>query len=364
MLWPGLVRRFPVLEIRDFRLLLADRVLAPAAAAFSLVGVAVAVLDVTGSTADLSYVLAAQILPALVFALVGGVVADRIAPQKVIVAANLMIAVGEGGFGLLVLTGHPQLWQMIALETLNGAGMAVFYPASQALLPRLVPARLLQQASALSRLAMNAAQMGGAALAGVFVAVAGPGWALAACGIGMLGTVPLLLAIRAPGAERSEHASLLRDLREGWTEFASHTWLWVTTIQFCVVMAVWYGAFDVLGPAVARHIPADRLARVSSYDVLGTVAAMPAGALVAGPLAASIGVPVTEYGAAVLILVASLLALVPREVRSLRSDQAPGPEEAPGTEEAPGPELALAPGETPRSEGDSGQDAARVMAGS
>src|SRR5262249_36398763 len=223
MLWPGLVRRFPVLAIRDFRLLLADRVLAPAAAAFSLVGVAFAVLEVTGSTADLSYVLAAQILPALVFALAGGVVADRIAPQKVIVAANLMIAVGEGGFGLLVLTGHPQLWQMIALETLNGAGMAVFYPASQAPLPppgpaRLVPARLLQEASALSRLAMNGAQMGGAALAGVFVAVAGPGWALAICGIGMLGTVPLLLAIRAPGVERAEHTSLFRDLREGWSE--------------------------------------------------------------------------------------------------------------------------------------------------
>jgi MFS family permease len=426
MLWPGLVGRFPVLAIRDFRLLLADRVLAPAAAAFSLVGVAFAVLDLTGSTADLSYVLAAQILPALVFALAGGVVADRIAPQKVIVAANLMIAAGEGGFGLLVLTGHPQLWQMIALETLNGAGMAVFYPASQALLPRLVPAHLMQEASALSRLAMNAAQMGGAALAGVVVAVAGPGWALAACGIGMLGTVPLLLGIRAPGAERTGQASLLRDLREGWAEFASHTWLWATTIQFCVVLAAWYGAFDVLGPAVARrdlggpaawgaimaadavgliigglvalrftprrpirfvvliggacaisplalagpwplplvcaaamalgialeimmvqwtvtlarHIPPDRLARVSSYDVLGTVAAMPVGALVAGPLAASIGVPVTEYGAAVLIVVASLLALLPGEVRALRSGETPRP--GPGTE----------------------PDAARVMAGS
>jgi MFS family permease len=426
MLWPGLVRRFPVLAIRDFRLLLADRVLAPAAAAFSLVGVAFAVLDLTGSTADLSYVLAAQILPALVFALAGGVVADRVAPQKVIVAANLMIAVGEGGFGLLVLFGHPQLWQMIALETLNGAGMAVFYPASQALLPRLVPAELMQEASALSRLAMNAAQMGGAALAGVVVAVAGPGWALAACGIGMLGTVPLLLSIRAPGAERTGQASLLRDLREGWAEFASHTWLWATTVQFCVVLAAWYGAFDVLGPAVARrdlggpaawgaimaadavgliigglvalrftprkpirfvvliggasaisplalaapwplplvcvaamvlgialeimmvqwtvtlarHIPPDRLARVSSYDVLGSVAAMPVGALVAGPLAASFGVPVTEYGAAVLIIVASLLALVPREVRSLRS------------------------GDTPRPGAASEPDAERVMAGS
>ena len=377
MLWPGLARRFPVLAIRDFRLLLADRALAPAAAAFSLVGVAFAVLDVTGSTADLSYVLAAQILPALVFALAGGVVADRIAPQRVIVAANLMIAAGEGGFGLLVLTGQPRLWQMIALETLTGAGMAVFYPASQALLPRLVPARLLQEASAISRLAMNAAQMAGAAVAGLFVAAAGPGWALATCGVGMLGTVPLLLAIRAPGAERTEHASLLRDLRDGWAEFVSHTWLWVTMAQFCVVMAAWYGAFEVLGPVVARqhlggpaawgmimaadavgliigglvslrftprrpirfvvliggacalsplslarpwplpmvcvaalalgialeimmvqwtvtlarHIPPDRLARVSSYDILGTVLAMPAGALVAGPLAARIGVP-------------------------------------------------------------------------
>src|SRR5215468_1001135 len=253
MPWPGLAARFPVLGYRDFRLLLADRLLAPAAFAFSMVGVSFAVLDATGSTADLSYVLAAQILPALVFALAGGVFADRFAPQRVIVAANLMIAAGEGGFGLLVLLGQPQLWQMIGLETLTGAGMAVFYPASQALLPRLVPDRLLQEASALSRLAMNGAQMGGAAVAGVFVAVAGPGWALATCGIGMLGTVPLLLAIRAPGAERTEHASLLRDLREGWAEFASHTWLWVTTIQFCVVMAVWYGAFDVLGPAVAHH---------------------------------------------------------------------------------------------------------------
>ena len=59
-------------------LLLADRLLAPAAFAFSLVGVSFAVLDATGSTADLSYVLAAQIAPSLVFALVGGVVADRL----------------------------------------------------------------------------------------------------------------------------------------------------------------------------------------------------------------------------------------------------------------------------------------------
>ncbi len=181
----GALRRFPVLAIRDFRLLLADRLLAPAAFAFSLVGVSFAVLDATGSTADLSYVLAAQIVPSLIFTLVGGVVADRIRPQLVIVAGNLMIALGEGtlrhpGPG----SGIPRLWQMIALEAVTGTGMAIFYPASQALLPRLVPGDLLQQASAVSRLAMNGGQMGGAVLAGLAVAALGPGWALAACGAG------------------------------------------------------------------------------------------------------------------------------------------------------------------------------------
>jgi len=402
----ALARRFPVLGIRDFRLLLADRLLAPAAFAFSLVGVSFAVLHATRSTADLSYVLAAQIAPSLVFTLVGGVVADRIAPQRVIVAANIMIALGEGVFGILVLTGHPGLWQMIVLETVTGTGMAIFYPASQALVPRIVPADLLLQASAVSRLAMNAAMMGGAALAGESVAVFGPGWALSVCGIGMLGTIPLLLSIRVLAHEREVSSGMLRDLREGWSEFRSHTWLWAIVAQFAVILAAWYGAFQVLGPvvakahlggprawglitaaesvglivggvvslrfnprrpmlfvvliggaialsplslamlwplpviclssfslgitlemmmvqwtvALARRIPPEKLARVSAYDALGSVMAMPVGALIAGPIAGLVGVPATQYGAAALIVVASALTLIPRDVRRMRSD--------------------------------------------
>ena len=104
----GLFRRFPVLGIRDFRLLLADRLIAPASVGFSIVGVSFAVLKATNSPADLAYVLAAQIAPSLVFALIGGVAADRFPPQRVIVAANLLMAIGEGTFGLLALTGNPR----------------------------------------------------------------------------------------------------------------------------------------------------------------------------------------------------------------------------------------------------------------
>jgi predicted MFS family arabinose efflux permease len=435
----GLIRRFPVLAIRDFRLLLADRLIAPASAGFSLVGVSFAVLRATNSPTDLSYVLAAQIAPALVFALLGGVAADRFPPQRVIIAANLMTALGEGTFGILVLTGHSPLWAMIGLEAVTGTGIAIFYPASQALLPRLVPRAMLQDASAISRLAMNTGQMSGAAVAGLLVAATGPGLALLLCGIGMVGTVPLLLSIRAgreslrPGAAGGTAGpatpNMLTELREGWSEFRSHTWLWVIVAQFCVVMMAWYGAFSVLGPvvarehlggpaawgaitaadafglitggvlslrftprrpmlfvvltggavaispislamvlplaavcaasfglgvfvemmmvqwtvAMARNIPSDKLARVSSYDVLGSVMAMPAGALIAGPLGTAIGISHAQYAAAAVIVLASALALIPRDIRTIRSGDPAQPPIAEDPAQEPAATLEVAP---------------------
>jgi len=403
-----------VLAIRDFRLLLIDRLLAPFSMGFSLVGVSFAVLKVTGSTADLSYVLAAQTAPMLVFSLLSGVFADRFRPQRVIMAGNLAVVVGEGVFGLLMLaSGHPPLWAMISLEAVNGIGGAVFYPASQALLPQLVPDTMLQEGSSISRLAMNAGQMTGAAAGGLLVALAGPGWALTLCAAGMTGTVPLMLAVKGGRRPRlapaGEQPGMIAELRAGWAEFVKHTWLWATVIQFCLVMMAWNGAFMVLGPVVAKahlggaaawgaisaaesfglvlgglislrytprrpmlfvvltggsfalsplmlglvaplpvicltafglnvlaevmmvqwtvamatRIPSDKLARVSSYDAFGSLAAMPLGALVAGPLAASIGVPDTQFAAAAVIFVASAFTLIPRDIWTIRSDDGP-----------------------------------------
>ena len=69
----------------------------------------------------------------------------------------------------------------------------------------------------------------------------------------------------------------------------------------------------------------DKLARVSSYDVLGSVMAMPAGALIAGPLGSAIGVDRAQYAAAAVIVIASALALIPRDIRTFREQDAPAP---------------------------------------
>jgi MFS family permease len=76
--------------------------------------------------------------------------------------------------------------------------------------------------------------------------------------------------------------------------------------------------------ALARNIPPDKLARVSSYDAFGSVMAMPIGAVVAGPIAAWAGVAATQYGAAALIVLVSLFALIPRDIRTLRAEHLDG----------------------------------------
>jgi MFS family permease len=243
-----------VLRYRDFRVLLADRLLAPLAYSFSAVGVSFAVLDVTGSTADLSYVLAAQMIPSVLFMLFGGVAADRFKPQLVIVLGNLLIALGEGAFGILTLAHAINVPAMIGLELVTGTGISLFWPASTALLPKIVPSEELQAANALSRLVMNGATMGGMAIAGLTVAAVGPGWALTICGVGMLGTVPLLSSLQAQANERPEQheADLWRELREGWQEFVKHAWVWGTVLEYLIANACWYGGLLVLGPVVAK----------------------------------------------------------------------------------------------------------------
>jgi predicted MFS family arabinose efflux permease len=71
--------------------------------------------------------------------------------------------------------------------------------------------------------------------------------------------------------------------------------------------------------AMTTRIPSDKIARVASYDALGSMAAMPAGALIAGPLSAAIGVPSTQFAAAALMAVASAFTLLPRDIRTIRS---------------------------------------------
>ena len=238
------------LRQREFRLLFAGRTTSLVGSAMAPVALAFAVLDVTGSKTDLGLVLAAREVPLVAFLLAGGIWADRLPRNHVMVGANLVSGLAQAIAAALLLTGTAEIWHLAALAALNGSASAFYFPASAGVIPQTVPAPLLQQANALLGLSVNATQIGGAALGGLLVAAFSPGVAIAVDAATYVLAASILAQMRLElGA--AEVRSFFSELAAGWREFRSRTWLWAIVLQFSVMLGVVVGSFSVLGPVVA-----------------------------------------------------------------------------------------------------------------
>jgi MFS family permease len=269
------LRRGP-LHSRNFRLLVTCNVISVAGSAVSFVAVPFAVLRIGGTASDVGYVATAELIPVIAFLLIGGVIADRLPRHRVIVAANSLQALAQGTSAALVLTGQAHVWQLAALAAAGGVAIGFYYPAAQGLLPQTVPADQRAQANALDRTGRNAASIGGAALGGLLIGLAGPGWGLAINSASYAAAATLRAGMRFPSLPRVQAPSMLRDLREGWHEFTSRRWLWISVTQFALVVAVCAATITVLGPLVAHTY----LGGARSWGFI--VAAYSAGAVVGG----------------------------------------------------------------------------------
>jgi MFS family permease len=244
--------------------------------AMAPIGLAFAVRDLTGSTTDLGFVLAARTAPLVVFLLVGGIWADRLPRNEVMVGSSLASGATQGAIAALLLTGHAQLWHLLALSTLNGTSSAFFYPASAGIVPQTVGPDQLQQANAILRLALNSSNVLGAALGGVIVGASSPGWAIAVDAVTFATGAVFIGSMRLPGTLRLEIPSFVRELKEGWREFRSRTWLWAIVLQFSFIVAAGNGVIGVLGPVQAD----EHFGRIAWGAVLACLAA----GLIAGGL--------------------------------------------------------------------------------
>jgi hypothetical protein len=78
--------------------------------------------------------------------------------------------------------------------------------------------------------------------------------------------------------------------------------------------------------ALQQHVPAAVLSRVSAYDWLGSVALVPLGYALAGPLSSAIGITTTMWLAAGWTVAGSAVALAVPSVRHLKAAPAKDPD--------------------------------------
>ena len=219
----------------------------------AIVALAFAVLDVPGAgPADLGYVLGAQKAVEAAVLLAGGVVADRLPRQLVLVGASLVQAGAQAATAAVVLAGQPSLLLLVGLQVLYGAGDGLVIPAEVGLVPQTVRPEQLQQANALQGLSRNVCAVLGPAFGGLLVVAASPGVGLAVDAGSFLACAVLLAGIRVPArAADGPRPGFFHELHEGWREFASRTWLWSTVSLFAIGNLV-HQSWSVLGPSIAK----------------------------------------------------------------------------------------------------------------
>jgi predicted MFS family arabinose efflux permease len=154
--------------------------------------------------------------------------------------------------GVRLVSGHAQVWELIALQACGGAAVAFYSPASYGLVREVVPEEELQQANGLLAIARYAAFPLGAAVGGSIVALIGSGTALLV-DAGTYATSALLLSrIRVESIARAG-AGFVRELRDGWSAFVEQTWVWILVLYISFYFLITYAPFFVLGPYVAKH---------------------------------------------------------------------------------------------------------------
>jgi MFS family permease len=247
---PRLPNNLGVLRRRDFRLLFLGQGVSVLGDRMVAVALAFAVLEVGGSAAAVGLVLASATLPLVGSVLIGGVVADRASRRAVMISADLVRLASQGGTATLLITGAAEVWTLALFAGLTGAATGFFNPASTGLLPEVVPPDELQPANALRATAVSTGEIAGPLLAGVLVAAAGAGWAIAVDAGTFAVSALCLWRLRVPARAARESTPFLSDLRDGWDTFRGIKWVWTFVAYFALVNMLW-AAWSALGPLVA-----------------------------------------------------------------------------------------------------------------
>ena len=244
----------PVWRDRNLRKLVIARFisnlgngLAPIAISFGVLGLP------AGNGKTLSLVMFANMLPLVLFTLVGGVIGDRFPRAALVGLTDIILAIFVMANGVALVTGNGSIALFVIVGLFSGFLNAIWYPSMSALTSDLADPEILQESNSAIMLSSNVAMIVGTGIGGVLVATLGAGWAIFLDGVSFLLAGLIVFSMRAatPAANTSRSTSMLQELRGGWFEFSSRTWVIVVVTSLSLLIAMERSVYSVIGPLVA-----------------------------------------------------------------------------------------------------------------
>ena len=174
------------LALADFRWLWIGSLASSFAMNMQIVARGWLVYTLTSSALDLAWVTLSFMIPMVAFALLGGVMADRVPKRGIIMLAQGLNSVATILLGIIILAGQVDFWDFIWFGFFNGTVLALSMPARQAMVPELVPERLIFTAMGLTTTSWNLSRILGPAMAGFLIAWIAGGDTTSHFGVGIV----------------------------------------------------------------------------------------------------------------------------------------------------------------------------------
>lgn len=232
-----------------FSALAVSRFISNVGNGISPVALAFGVLALPGATGkDLSIVMAARMFPMIALMLFGGVIGDRFKRNRIVGGADILGSTFAAVSAVSLIVGNSSVFLLALMGALFGILNALWWPAMSGVLPEILPKAKLQHGNAIVSMTTNIGYVVGALIGGSLVTAFGSGWALLVDAISFLVAGTLVWNLDLPRIVREHKNTVFQDLKSGWREFISRSWVVTIVIAFAVINLAFESMLQILGP--------------------------------------------------------------------------------------------------------------------
>ncbi len=241
----------PLRVSRDYRLVFTSQTVSYFGAMMSYVVLPWQMYQLTRSSLAVGMLAAAEFVPMLTMAFIGGALADSVDRRRMVLATESFSALVGVAMILNSLLPHPRVWVLFVCAVIFAGLSALKRPSLEALTPRLVPPELIPAVSALRAAGGTASAILGPAAGGAIAATAGAAVGYSIHLATLLISVVALWMLRAAPASASADRPSLRTVAEGLRYAWSRQELMGTYL--IDINAMFFGMPMALFPAIATR---------------------------------------------------------------------------------------------------------------
>lgn len=271
-----IIALFPAFKSRNYRLYFTGQLVSLIGTWLQVVAEGWLVLTLTNSPFLIAMVAVCASLPTLIFALFGGVIIDRFSTKKILIVTQSAAMILAFVYGMLTVFHLINIYEIMSLAFLLGIVTALDMPARQAIAVDLVKREELSSAITLNGAIFNGSRVIGPGIAGILIAIFGPGGAFLLNAVSYIPGIITTAMIKITEHKKTEHAHPIREIQEGLSYTFSHPTI-RSLIALTAVISVFGWSYATVLPYIVKnmlHSDAAGLGYLYSVTGLGALASI------------------------------------------------------------------------------------------